>query len=212
MLQSKCLPAKGLHHWVCWQQPGHLCAQPPALTVDYSYNYVFASSRKRSIGQRICLSDSQRFDCRSLGKSLTGKIWVSASALACNSAAPLPFGNWHMSGIRHTGNQATSLQITQKKWTNCLLSNWLRHLGHSGWIILIIFIQVLKWIYFGRLLSLHIYLPWTFEWSSFTNTDVTLTESFCPSVLPFPCSLLPVSTVHSKGKDCISLGVRGLSH
>lgn len=81
-----------------------------------------------------------------------------------------------------------------------MLSNWLRHLGHSGWIILIIFIQVLKWIYFGRLLSLHIYLPWMFEWSSFTNTDVTLTESFCPSVLPFPCSLLSVSTVHSKGK------------
>lgn len=81
-----------------------------------------------------------------------------------------------------------------------MLSNWFRHLGHSGWIILIIFIQVLKWIYFGRLLSLHIYLPWTFEWSSFTNTDVTLTESFCPSVLPFPCSLLPVSTVYSKGK------------
>lgn len=81
-----------------------------------------------------------------------------------------------------------------------MLSNWFRHLGHSGWIILIIFIQVLKWIYFGRLLSLHIYLPWTFEWSSFTNTDVTLTESFCPSVLPSPCSLLPVSTVYSKGK------------
>lgn len=39
---------------------------------------------------------------------------MPASALACNSAAPLPFGNWHMSGIRHTGNQATSLQITKK--------------------------------------------------------------------------------------------------
>lgn len=57
----------------------------------------------------------QGFDCRSSGKNLAGKSGVSASVLACNSAAPLPLGNWHMSGIRHTGNQATSLQITKKR-------------------------------------------------------------------------------------------------
>lgn len=117
----------------------------------------------------VCLiAVKQGFDCRSSGKNLAGKSWVSASVLACNSAVPLPLGNWHMSGIRHTGNQATFFQITKKiEQTVCYQID--AGIWDSGWILLIIFIQVLKWICFGRLLPFHIYLPWTFKWSSFTN-------------------------------------------
>lgn len=117
------------------------------------------------------------FDCRSSGENLAGKSW--ASVLACDSAAPLPLGNWHMSGIRHTGSQATSLRITKKMLTKCLLSNWFRHLGHGGGKLLIIFIQVLKWIYVVQLICFHIYLPW--------RDKVILTQMW-----PWPSPLTPL--------------------
>lgn len=142
----------------------------------------------------------QGFDCRSSGRNLAGKSWVSASVLACNRVAPLSLGNWHMFGIRHTGNQATSLQITEKKKMNKLFAIKLIQASGAQWMNIIDYFHSGFKIYFGWLLSFHIYLPWTFKWSRFTNTDMTLTKSFHPFVLLFPPFLLPVSLVSSKGE------------